>query len=57
MKSHIPGTSEHKVKGDQKEIQKDERKGGDDQAKMNMSGGDKLKSDIPGTADHKETHQ
>ena len=36
---------------------KDERKAGDDEAKMNMSEGDKLKSDIPGTEEHRETHQ
>ena len=55
IESHIPGTSEHK--DDEKHLQKDERKAGDDEAKMNMSEGDKLKSDIPGTKEHKETNQ
>lgn len=57
IKSDIPGTSEHKFKEDEKDVQKDETNASDEQNKMNMSEGDKIKSDIPGTEDHRETHQ
>jgi len=57
IESHIPGTTEHKVKDDQQDVQKDERNLGNESAKNDMSEGQKMKSDIPFTSEHKEDHQ
>ena len=57
IESDIPGTTEHRVKDDQKDVQQDERNLGNEEAKNNMSEGQKLKSDVPFTSEHKEDHQ
>ena len=57
IESDIPGTTEHRVKDDQKDVNQDERNLGNEEAKNNMSEGQKMKSDIPFTSEHKEDHQ
>ncbi|DBA74042.1 TPA: hypothetical protein ACH3X1_010857 [Trebouxia sp. C0004] len=57
FESHIPGTTEHRVKKDEERVEKDERALGNEERKNEMSEGDKMKSDIPFTSEHRETHE
>ena len=57
MKAAIPGTAEHKFKKEEKAVQKDETKAMDAGNKMQMNEKNKLESHVPGTTDHKLTHQ
>lgn len=57
VKAAVPGTAEHKLKKENKHIQKDTAKAVDASNKIGMSEGEKLESHVPGTTDHKLTHQ
>ncbi len=57
VKAAIPGTAEHKFKKEEKAVQKDETKAMDAGNKMQMNEKNKLESHVPGTTDHKLTHQ
>lgn len=57
MKAAIPGTAEHKFKKEEKAVQNDETKAMDAGNKMQMNEKNKLESHVPGTMDHKLTHQ
>ncbi len=57
IESDIPGTTEHRVKKDEERVEKDDEALGNEERKNDMSEGDKLKSDIPFTSEHRETHE
>ena len=57
VKAAIPGTAEHKFKKEEKAVQKDETKAMDAGNKMQMNEKNKVESHVPGTMDHKLTHQ
>ena len=57
VKAAVPGTAEHKLKKEDKHIQKDATKAADASNKIGMAEGEKVKSHVPGTTDHKLTHQ
>jgi len=57
VKAALPGTAEHKFKNEEKAMQKDETKAMDAGNKMQMNEKNKLESHVPGTTDHKLTHQ
>ena len=57
LKAAVPGTAEHKLKKEEKKIQKDETKAIDAANKTQMTGKEKVESHVPGTTDHKLTHQ
>lgn len=57
VKAAVPGTAEHKLKKEEKNLQKDQTKAMDAGNKMAMNDKQKLESHVPGTADHKLTHQ
>ncbi len=57
IESDIPGTTEHRVKKDEERVEKDDEALGNEERKNDMSEGDKLKSDIPFTSEHRDTHE
>ena len=57
MKAAVPGTAEHKFKKEEKAMQKDQTKAMDAGNKVQMNEKNKLESHVPGTTDHKVTHQ